>query len=228
MRPTLVGVLVFASLVVGFTAGFYAQPLVEPPPSEEEDVSPPGVVLEAFRATFPTRIHEVGRAAGYSPEGETTLLRFALALSNMTRVTAVFEFVDANRSAAGAPTRPDLFEIEIKAPHGDVSGATLARSDPQTGGSRVSVTYQIRTPPEARDYRERTREDAQARASAAQAPDFTLAAEGLVRVTLLEAGDSEAQGVAVPGAGPAADEGNDWTLTLRAESYALAMSPSAG
>lgn len=204
-------------------------PAPEDPSGETPDETAPPSLIQTYASSFPLKVTQVLVQEGYLPEGETLLIPFTITEPNLTRVKATLEFNDGNTTPTGGETRPDTFEIELKAPHGDVSGGVLVRSEAATGGGRGSATYTYRTAPHPRELDAAS--DAQARDAFARndPPDTTLAGGWLARVGMVEAEDGDVQGLPFPGAGtPADDAGNTWKLTVTVETYSLSLAPKPG
>lgn len=198
------------------------------PPADEPEATTPTLTLATYTSRFPVASATLGAQEGYSAEGETLLLPFLITQANVSKVTMRLEFVDANATADGRSTKPDTFEIELKAPHGDVTGGVLVRNDGTSGGGRGEATYVVRAPPYPRDLEAASLDEARAAFLRNDPPDVTLVGEWKARVTLLEAGDGDAaQGLPLA-MGPLADEGNAWTLTLVVETYALDVAEKPG
>ena len=208
---------------------------VEPPGSDDpsgdapDSVTPP-LTIQTYASRFPTTTTQVFTQDGYLAESDTLMVPFPVAAPNLTKVTMKLEFVDDNTSASGERTRPDTFEIELKAPTGDVTGGILVRSEANTGGATGRATYEIRQPPFPRDIDATGEDEARAAFARNDPADATHAGEWLARVTMLEAQDGEVQGVGLPGApGTAAsDDGNTWRITITIETYALEVEAKPG
>ena len=201
----------------------------EDPSGAAPDESTPPVLIQTYASSFPLKVSQVLIQEGYSPEGETLLIPFTLTEPNLTRVKATLEFHDGNTTPTGGETRPDTFEIELKAPHGDVSGGYLVRSEAATGGGLGSVAYTYRAAPFPRELDAAS--EAQARDAFARndPPDTTLTGEWMARVSMVEAQDGDVQGLPLPGADtPANDAGNTWKLTISVETYSLSVAPKPG
>ena len=199
------------------------------PSGERPEATTPTLTLETFASSFPVATAQLLRHEGYLQEGDALLLPFRVDAENVTRVRARLEFTDANATPAGQRTRPDTFEIELKAPHGDVSGPVLVRSHAATSGAIGEAAYVVRQPPFPRELDAASLDDARAAFLRNDPPDTTLAGEWMARVTMLEAQDGDVQGIPLPGSGTAAnDDGNDWTLTLFIETYRLDVAAKPG
>lgn len=201
--------------------------------NEPDDGTPDGtdglLTLQTYASAFPTTTTEVLTHEGYLAEGDTLLLPVRLAHANLSKVTARLEFGDANTTPNGQRTRPDTFEIELKAPHGDVSGGVLVRSEATTGGGRGEVSYLVRQPPHPRELDAASEEEARAAFQKNDPPDATLAGEWMARVSLVEAQDGDVQGIPLAGSGtPVNDDGNAFRLTLLVQTYALQVAAKPG
>lgn len=199
---------------------------IESPESE----APPSATstLSVYAASFPLSHASALEASGYLADGDTALVPVPVRAANVTRVIAKLAFADANETG-GQATRPDLFEVQVKAPNGDVGTAVLGRSDETTQAALVEAELAWRAPPSPRELEAASAADA-ARAFRANDPaDASAAGEWTVRVTLVEAGGAEANGVPLPGAlAPATDAGNDWSLVVTVESFDLAVVAKPG
>ncbi len=186
------------------------------------NVTPP-VIIDTYESRFPTTTAQVFTREGYLAEGAGVLIPFTLDASNITKVTLTLAFQDTNTTANGARTRPDTFEVELKAPTGDVSGGVLVRSDANSGGGTGRVAYTVRAPPHPREIDAGSEDEARRAFHANDPADRSHGGEWLARVTLVEAGQGDVQGVPVR-----ADEGNDWTITVTVQSYALDVAVKPG
>lgn len=186
------------------------------------------LVFATYESRFPLLTTETLRQEGYLAEGETILVPFQLAQANATRVTMRLEFADRNASASGQRTRPDTFEIELKAPHGDVSGGVLVRSEENTGGGMGAAVYAVREPPASRELEAASDAEARAAFTRNDPPDFTLAGEWKARITLVEAGGAEgAPGLPLPQTA-LDDAGNDWLVVIAVQTYSLDVAEKPG
>lgn len=207
------------------------QPSTPADPSGEAPAEvAPSTTIQTYESRFPTATTQVLTQEGYLAEGDTLMIPFQVDAPNLTKVTMKLEFVDDNTTPSGDRTRPDTFEIELKAPTGDVTGGVLVRSEANTGGATGRATYEIRQPPFPRELDATS--DAEARAAFAQndPPDTTHAGEWLARVTMLEAQDGDVQGIPLGGTPGTAtsDDGNAWKITITAETYALSTEAKPG
>ena len=201
----------------------------DPSGEAPEDVTPT-LVIQTYESNFPTTTTQVLTQEGYLAEGDTAMIPFQVDAPNLTKVTMKLEFVDDNMTASGERTGPDTFEIELKAPTGDVTGGVLVRSEANTGGANGRASYQIREPPFPREIDAATEDEARAAFAKNDPADTTHAGEWLARVSLLEAQDGDVEGVPLPGApGTAAsDDGNTWKIIVTIETYALDVAAKPG
>ena len=211
-------------------------PAATPPPESDdpsgetpEDVTQ-AITIQTYESRFTTTTTQALTQEGYLAEGDTLMIPFQVGEPNLTKVTMKLEFVDDNTSASGERTRPDTFEIELKAPTGDVTGSVLVRSEADTGGATGRATYEIRAPPFPREIDAASEDEARAAFGRNDPADTTHAGEWLARVSMLEAQDGDVQGVSLPGAPGAAasDEGNTWKITITIEAYALDVEAKPG
>lgn len=221
--PTGVGALVGLTKLDG--AETSADPSGEAPAA-----TAPALVLQTYESHFVTTSEQALALDGYLSDGETLLLPLPVAGPNVTRVTARLEFTDANTTPDGKRTRPDTFELELKAPHGDVSGGVLVRSDDETGAGVGEATYAARMPPYPRELDAASEAEAREAFAKNDPPDSAFVGEWTVRVSLVEAQDGEFQGAPLPGLPGtlAADDGNEWRLTVTVETYALEVAAKPG
>lgn len=198
----------------------------EPEPVDETT----SLALQTYASSFTTTSGQVVTRDGYLSEGETALIPFQITQPNVTRVTARLQFADENRTPDGQRTRPDTFEVELKAPTGDVTGGVLARSDATSGGGMAEATYTARAPPHPRELDAASEAEARAAFERNDPPDRTYAGEWTARVTMVEAQDGSVQGAPLPGlpGTAASDDGNTWTLTITVETYAGSVAPKPG
>lgn len=211
-------------------------PAATPPPQggdpsggTPEDVTRASTI-QTYESRFPTTTTQVLTQDGYLAEGDTLMIPFQVDAPNLTKVTMKLEFVDANTSASGVRTRPDTFEIELKAPTGDVTGGVLVRSEANTGGATGRATYETRQPPFPRELDAASDDEARAAFARNDPANTAHSGEWLARVTLVEAQDGEVQGIGLPGApGTAAsDDGNTWKITITVETYTLLVEAKPG
>lgn len=200
------------------------------PEGDVPEATAPPVTIATYESSFMLTSTQFMEQEGYLTESDTLLVPFDLDAANVTKVTLSLEFSDQNATPDGRGTRPDTFEIELKAPHGDVSGGVLIRSEAMTGGGRGDVSYTIRQPPPSRELDAISSEEARASFDRNDPPDRTLTGEWLARVTMVEAQDGDVQGVGIPGApGTAAsDDGNDWRMRITIQTYALDVKEKPG
>lgn len=202
-------------------------PIRDPSRSTPEATTPP-LTIATYESSFPVHSAQLLTQEGYLSEGETVLIPFPLAQVNVSKVTMRIEFQDANTTPAGQRTRPDLFEIELKAPYGDVTGGVLVRSDPTSGGAIGQVEFVVRDAPLPREIDASSEGEARAAFEKNDPPDATATGEWTARVSLIDAGDGDAaQGIPLA-TGPAADTGEEWKITITIQSYALQVTEKPG
>lgn len=207
-----------------------AAPATNDPSAETPESVAPAVTIQTYESRFATTSTQILAEEGYLAEGDTLLLSFQLTQANITRVKARLEFSDQNATPNGQRTRPDTFEIELKAPHGDVSGGVIIRSEEATGGAMGETIYLVRQPPYPRQLEAASDSEARAAFEKNDPPDTTLTGEWLVRVSMIEAQDGDVQGATIPGlpGTAASDDGNNWKLTLTIETYQLDVNVKPG
>lgn len=219
--PTGVGTAIGLDTLNG--EGDAADPSGETP---QETTAP--VTIATYESEFRVTSAQLLAEEGYLTEGDTAILPFQVVQANVSKVTMRIEFQDENATPAGQRTRPDLFEIELKAPYGDVTGGVLVRSDAASGGGLGQAEFVVRPPPIRRTYEAATEGEARAAFERNDPADATAKGEWNARVTLVEAGDGEAaQGVPLA-PGPVADAGDEWTITITIQTYALAVAEKTG
>jgi hypothetical protein len=187
--------------------------------------------LRTFESRFPRETRQVLSEEGYLPEGDSVFIPFTLSTPNLTKVTMRLEFVDSNTSADGRSTRPDTFEIELKAPNGDVTGGVVLRSEDNTGGGHGSAVFVVREAPYPRAFEAASEADARAAFAGNDPPDMRQMGGWTARIKMVEAQDADVQGASlpgVPGTPATSDDGNTWKMTLHAESYSLEVEPRPG
>lgn len=168
-----------------------------------------------YRLTWPT-LEAPGEArTGYAREGTSRNVVVNLATANVTRVEALLTWTDSNQTG-GQQTRPDLFELQVIGPDGRSGEADLGRNE-AGGAGNVTADLSWRAPPSPQVVRASTDEEAASEAARLVGPDESGVGAWTFRVTLLEAGDADAQGV--PIGGPAGDDGNDWSLSITVEAF---------
>lgn len=216
---------------IGGALGFTQLSASNQPPTNASGVvttSNTTSTLHTYTSSFPLTVAQLQVVEGYSAEGETRMIPFQVTSPNVTRVIAELYFVDDNQTA-NQRTRPDTFEIELKAPSGDASGGVLVRSDPATSVASGRAVFSLRQAPYPRDLDEASALEARDAFARNDAPDKSGVGEWKARVTMLEAGGANASGVPLPGpAGAATDAGNSWKLTLKVETYALDVREKPG
>lgn len=198
------------------------------PSGETPDATTAPVTIATYESRFPVTSAQLFTEEGYLTEGDSALIPFQVSQANVSKVTMRIEFQDGNTTPAGQATGPDLFEIELKAPYGDVSGGLLVRSDPTSGGGIGQVEFSVRPPPIPRELEAAS--DAQARGAFQRndPPDITGQGEWKARVTLVDAGDADAaQGLPL-GAGPVADTGEEWKIVVTLQTYSLEVAEKPG
>lgn len=199
----------------------------DPSRATPEDTTIP-VTIATHESRFPITSAQFLTDEGYLMEGESILLPFQILKSNVSKVTMRIEFQDGNTTPAGQGTRPDLFEIELKAPDGDVTGGVLVRSDPTSGGGIGQAEFIVRAPPIQRELEAASDMEARAAFERNDPPDATGEGEWQARVTMVDAGDADtAQGLPL-GAGPVADTGDEWKITITIQTYSLQVSEKPG
>ena len=188
------------------------------------------VTIQTYESRFPTTAIQLHTQEGYLAEGDTLMIPFEADVPNVTRVTMKLEFVDDNATPSGDRTRPDTFEIELKAPTGDVTGGVLVRSEADTGGGSGRVTYSVRQPPFPREIDAASEDEARAAFASNDPADNSHAGEWLARVSMIEAQDGDVEAVSLPGAPGTAvsDDGNTWKITITVETYSLEVSAKPG
>ena len=192
-----------------------------------EDTSDP-TIISTYESSFPVTSAQLLTEDGYLGEGDAILVPFQISQANVSKVTLRIEFQDGNTTPSGATTRPDTFEIELKAPHGDVSGGVLVRSEPTSGGGIGQAVYVVREPPYPREIEATSDTEARSAFEKNDPPDTSLVGEWMARVTMVDAGDGDAaQGLPLA-PGPVADTGEEWTITISVQTYALAVREKPG
>lgn len=212
-------------------------------PTESQAVTTPSATAPGFTATdttskprytvtWSTRATSQTPKDGYLGAGEDATLKFTLAEANVQLVTARVDWTDANETAAGAKTDPDIFEIQITAPDGRQSATVLGQNAEPGGAGNVTTTLTWRNLPPALEF-EAADEYAAQQETAKRAPDDTSATgEWSVRVKLVQAGGTRAQPpaslpVPVPTTSAPDDSGNKWNLTVTTSTYRPAIAQKA-
>lgn len=219
--PTGVGTAI--GLNVLNADGGTADPSGETPEGTTEPAT-----IATYESSFPVTSAPVLSEEGYLAEGDAVLLPFDVSLANVSKVTMRIEFQDGNTTPSGQRTRPDLFEIELKAPYGDVSGAVLVRSDPNSGGGIGQAEFLVRAPPIPREIEAASDAEARLAFQRNDPPDATAEGEWRARISMVDAGDADAaQGLPL-GAAPVADTGDEWKITITLYTYTLAVAEKPG
>lgn len=164
--------------------------------------------------SWPTTSTEVARLEGYAAEGATQDLTVPLTLHNLTRLTATLSWTDDNATDGNA-TQPDLFQVQLVAPDGRASAAVLGRNAPG-GAGNATATFQWRTAPHPREFEAVAPREAAERFRAIIPTDDSGKGDWRIRVTLLEAGAGTPEA-------PGEDAGNQWNLTVTAETFSLSQ-----
>lgn len=204
-----------------------SDPAMDPSGATPQATTTP-VILATFASSFPITVTQVLTDEGYLTEGGTILIPFQLTQANLSKVTMRIEFNDANTTPSGQRTRPDTFEIELKAPHGDVTGGVLTRSDPTSGGGIGTAAYIARQPPYPRELEAASDTDARSAFQKNDPPDASLTGEWKARVTMVDAGDGDAAEGVPLATGPVADTGNGWKIIITIQTYALQVAEKPG
>jgi hypothetical protein len=171
--------------------------------------------LYKYRLTWPVVTDAPQSRTGYTSEGTTTNVALTLETQNTTRVEALLTWNDDNRTG-DQPTKPDLFELQVIGPDETAGESDLGRNGAD-GGGNVTAELLWRAPPAPQETRAATDDEAARQAGSLVEIDRTAFGEWTIRITLVDAGDVDASGLAFPG--PAGDAGNDWDLTITVESF---------
>ena len=198
------------------------------PSGETPENTTAPITIATYESSFPITSAQLLTEEGYLAEGDTTLLPFQVSQANVSKVTMRIEFHDGNTTPAGQGTRPDLFEIELKAPYGDVTGGVLVRSDPTSGGGIGQVEFVVRDPPIRRELEAANDAEALLAVQRHDPPDARAEGEWKARITMVDAGDADAAEGIPLGAGPVADTGDEWKITITLQTYSLDVSEKPG
>jgi len=198
--------------------------------NETPTATTPSALYRAYASTFPTRPRELPQQSGYLSEGEEVLVPFDVVDANLTRISATLTFADENTTVGGGATGPDTFAVSLEAPNGERSESVLVRNDPETGGGTGVATFFVRAPPPGRTLDATSADEARAAFMANDPADASLAGAWTLIVKMVEAQDAQAEGAGLPGVGgtPTGDDGNEWTVMLEAETYALEVAEVPG
>ncbi|MBI2077207.1 MAG: hypothetical protein HYT80_02380 [Euryarchaeota archaeon] len=179
---------------------------------------PPNATVEyRYQAVWPIQATEPSPIEGYTKERTTRQVEVPVGSDNVTRLVATLTWSDDNETG-GQRTQPDVFELQVIGRDGTRGTAVLGRND-ASGKGNITAELAWRAPPEPRTITAPGPEDAVDQARRLEPTDPSGRGPWTINVTIVDAGDAEAAGV--PVAGAAGDQGNDWRLSIRVESFFL-------
>lgn len=176
-------------------------------PAEEEGPRP----LYRLRTDWRLDSFPISRHDGYSSRSKTEeRVAIPIGVTNLTSLTARLEWNDTDL-IDGRLTEGDLFELSIRAPDGRRSQLIQTKNEPGLAAN-ITLTFSVASVPFPQ-------ENASAGISISTAEDTTGVGNWTFVIRLYSAGSLNGS--------EAKDPGNNWTLSVEGEAYALEVDKQA-